>query len=76
MIRGLLKSAWEGLLLTWAEWHMIVIGWGDGVSFTKTDFKILDEEMQGEVHYYKFGSALGRLTLVLVIALLLRRFLG
>ena len=72
-----LSSAWEGLKLTWAEWHSIVIGWGDGVAFTKTDWNdIEDEEMQGELHYYKFGLALGRLTWALIIVKLLIRFLG
>jgi len=77
MIKQLLSDAWEWLKLTWAEWHSIVIGWGDGVAFTKTHWEdIEDEEMRGELHYYKFGTALGRLTWALIIASLLIRWLG
>ena len=77
-----LKNAWEGLKLTWAEWHSIVIGWGDGVAFHKTEWHRMDvyypesEKMEQEYHYYQFGLALGRLTLVLIGASLLIRFLG
>lgn len=76
----LLKDAWEGLKLTWEEWHAIVIGWGDGVAFTKTDWKTISQiygrEMEKELHYHKFGLALGRLTWALIIASLLIRLVG
>ena len=72
----------EGLKLTWAEWHAIVLGWGDGVAFTHTEWHLMSvfygegEKMEGELHYYKFGLGLGRLTWALIIASLLIRFLG
>lgn len=72
MIRQLLSGAWEGLKLTWAEWHAIIIGWGDGVAFTETDWvkiSILcpnDKGIEGELHYYKFGLGLGRLSFMAV----------
>ena len=46
-----------------AEWHAFVIGWGDGVAFTKTEWQKL-EEIKGEGHYYKFGLALGRFSIL------------
>jgi len=52
-------------LNTHQEWHALVIGWGDGVSFRKTDWYMLNvyygtkEKMRQELHYYKFGLALG-----------------
>ena len=72
-LQRLLSNAWEGLKLTWDEWHTIVIGWGDGVAFTKTAVVNL---IIGELHYYKFGLALGRLTWALIIGSLLIRFMG
>ena len=80
-MRRLFNNILEGLELTWAEWHAIVIGWGDGVAFTMTDWHLMDvfynekEGMEQELHYYKFGLALGRLTWALIIASLLIRFL-
>jgi len=89
MIRRLLSDAWEGLKLTWAEWHMIVCGWGDGAAFNKAEKIPSLEEMKTrndvrdfyailakEAWYYKFGLALGRLTWALIIASLLIRFGG
>lgn len=74
-ILDILKDLWPN----WTEWHAIVIGWGDGVAFTKTDWdkihKFYDDGLEGELHYYKFGIGLGRLTWALIIALLLIRFL-
>ena len=75
----LLSNIWEGLKLTWAEWHATVIGFGDGVAFTTTNWPMLslfyEDGIEGELHYYKFGLALGRLTWVLIIASLLIRFM-
>ena len=71
----------KDLMPTWTEWHAIVIGWGDGVSFTYTDWDLInllydeEEKMKQELHYYKFGVGLGRLTWALIIASLLIRFL-
>ena len=74
-ILDILKDLW----LTWTEWHAIVIGWGDGVAFTMTDWemipKLYDDRLEGELHYYKFGIGLGRLTWALIVASLLIRFL-
>ena len=59
---------WEGLKLTPEEWHAIVIGWGDGVNFTRTDWNeiahIYGKEMKQEYHYYQFGRGVGLLTFV------------
>lgn len=80
-LSGLLDTL-KDLMPTWAEWHAIVIGWGDGVAFTYTDWDLInllydeEEKMEQELHYYKAGLAFGRLTLVLIIASLLIRFLG
>lgn len=84
-----LKGAWEGVKLSWAEWHMIVSGWGDGAALKKgekippvqetteeykqTDFYSI---LAREAWYYKFGMALGRLTWALIIAKLLERLIG
>ena len=54
VMQRLLGNAWEGLKLTWPEWHSIVIGWGDGVAFTKTDWLLVgvfygeEEKMEQE----------------------------
>ena len=85
----ILKNVWEGLKLTWPEWHMITSGWGDGAALNKgqtiptiqetadnyneTDFYAI---LAREAWYYKFGLALGRLTWVLIIGSLLVRLLG
>jgi len=75
-----LKS--EGVKLTWDEWHMIVSGWGDGAALNRaektpvaptSDFYSI---LAGEVWYYKFGLALGRLTWALIIGVLLERLIG
>lgn len=80
MILKLLKNAWEGLKLTWDEWHMIVCGWGDGIAFTRTSIEELIEaygkDIVKEKHYYKFGLGLGLLTWALIISLVLIRLLG
>lgn len=69
----------KDLMMTWTEWHALVIGFGDGVSFTHTNWDdiplLYDDGLEGELHYYKFGSALGRLTWALIIASLLIRFM-
>lgn len=71
----------KDLMPTWTEWHAIVIGWGDGVAFTKVEWHLMDvfyeekEKMEQEFHYYQFGIGLGRLTWALIIASLLIRFL-
>ena len=44
------------------EWHAFVIGWGDGVAFTTTEWQKV-EEIKGEGQYYKFGLALGRFSI-------------
>ena len=46
-----------------AEWHAFVIGWGDGVTFRRTDLSRI-REIEGEVHYYKFGLALGLFSII------------
>ena len=51
------------------EWHAFVIGFGDGVAFTKTDWGTVfifykGEGMEKELHYYKFGLALGRFSIL------------
>ena len=89
MIQRLLSDAWEGLKLTWGEWHMIASGWGDSVAFNKAE-KIPNLEeipedrnnecdfyaiLAREAWYYKFGMALGKLTWALIVAALLIRFI-
>ena len=85
----ILKDIWECIKLTWDEWHMIVSGWGDGVGlnkaepiptiqeteekFKETDFYAI---LAREAWYYKFGLALGRLTWVIIAAIVLIKVLG
>ena len=72
-----MSDTWGGLKLTWDEWHMIVCGYGDGVAFTTTDIDTLTfvygKDIRKELHYYKFGLALGRLTWALIICSLIIR---
>lgn len=78
MIQKLL-DIWEDIKPTWTEIHAFIIGWGDGAAFTWTDWDMIhmfyDDGLEGELHYYKFGIGLGRLTWALIIASLLIRFL-
>ena len=78
MIQKLLDIL-KDLIPSWTEWHAIVIGWGDGVAFTHVAWeaicRIYGKEMEQELHYYKVGIGLGRLTWALIIASLLIRFL-
>ena len=84
-----LKSIWEGMKLSWDEWHMIASGWGDGAALhrgekiptiqeTTENYKDTDfySILAREAWYYKFGLALGRLTWLLPIGILLERLLG
>jgi len=88
MIRKILSFAWEGLGLTWDEWHMIASGWGDGAAFNKAEkIPTIQDNQEGhqdndfyailarEAWYYKFGLALGRLTWALIIACLIIRIM-
>ena len=60
------------------EWHSLVIGWGDGVSFRSTDWAKLNvfygdkEKMSQELHYYKFGLGLGLFSILGFITAMLR----
>lgn len=53
-----------------SEWHAFVIGWGDGISFHRTNWQMIkhlcpfDKKIEGELHYYKAGLALGRFSIV------------
>lgn len=65
-------NAWlmriKSFMNTDAEWHAFVIGWGDGVAFTKTDCQQI-AEIKNDVHYYKFGVSVGRFAIVTAIIL-------
>lgn len=67
---GGLKNLGE-FLSEYEEWHSFVIGWGDGVAFTRTDWWAI-REIEGEPHYYKFGVGVGRITFFVVLAVLVR----
>ena len=84
----ILKDIWECIKLTWDEWHMIVSGLGDGAGlnkaepiptiqeteekFKETDFYAI---LAREAWYYKFGLGLGRLTWVIIAAIVLIKVL-
>ena len=85
----ILRDIWECIKLTWAEWHMIASGWGDGAALnrgepipytqkTTEDYKETDFHsiLAREAWYYKFGLALGRLTWAIIGAIVLIRVLG
>lgn len=64
------KSIVPGLLLTWAEWHCIVMGLGDGLAFNKSDMPsgLYDYPLDDyrsilikEAWYYKISMGVGRL---------------
>jgi len=51
------------------EGHAFLIGLGDGVAFTKTDWGTIDqyshpEQIKTELHYYKVGMMVGRLLII------------
>jgi len=51
------------------EGHAFLIGLGDGMAFTKTDWETIDEyslpkDIKGELHYYKIGLAIGRFVII------------
>lgn len=51
------------------EGHAFLIGLGDGVAFTKTNWETIGlyshpKEIKVELHYYKVGLALGRLLII------------
>jgi len=59
------------------EGHAFLIGFGDGVAFTKTDWETIDKyslpkDIKGELHYYKAGLALGRFLIIGFIAGMLK----
>ena len=54
------------------EGHAFLIGLGDGITFQKTDWSqihkwSLPSEVQGELHYYKWGALTGRIAFILLI---------
>ena len=61
MFLGGLK--FKEFLSDYKEWHALVIGWGDGVSFRRTGWSRV-REIEGEVHYYKAGLALGLFSII------------
>jgi len=76
----------KGLLLTWAEWHMIVSGLGDGLSLSKaekiptiqeTEDKHKDTDFYAilarEAWYYKIGMGIGRFAwgVLIIVAVLI-----
>lgn len=69
-----LRDIWEDIKLTWVEWHAVVIGLGDGLAFTKTDWSRIreycpnDKFIEGELHYYKISVGIGRLIWGILIA--------
>lgn len=60
-----------GFLNSMTEWHAVVIGFGDGVVFTKL-MEWQTMEIRREPHYYKAGLGLGRLVFFFVVALLVK----
>jgi len=51
------------------EGHAFLIGFGDGVAFTQTGWESIEhystpKEIKQELHYYKWGLAMGRLVIV------------
>ena len=84
------KDIWECIKLSWAEWHMIVSGWGDGAALNKGERipsleeiskdRTRDDDFYAilarEAWYYKFGLALGRLTWAIIGAAVIVRVLG
>lgn len=59
---------------TCEEWHAFVIGFGDGVAFTRTVTWEM-AEIGGEPHYYKWGVAMGRFAIIGFVAAMLRMVL-
>jgi len=89
MIRRLLSDAWEGLKLTWGEWHMIVCGLGDGLALkvgekippiqeTPDDYKETDfyAILAREAWYYKISMGIGRFIWGVLIAITFMEVLG
>lgn len=79
----------EGMEFTWNEWHAMISGWGDGVSFNKSERipninEIPENPRDDDFHaiiameawYYKTGVALGRLTWGLIIASVILKITG
>jgi len=61
LINGVMKDPGEG--------HAFLIGLGDGVAFTKTDWKTIElyslpDDIKGELHYYKIGLFVGRIFII------------
>lgn len=71
---GFLKG-WRTFLSNHHEWHALVIGVGDGISF-QTVQTWQHSVLIHELHYYKFGVGVGRLALVLWVAVLLKWVVG
>ena len=62
------------------EGHAFLIGLGDGVAFTRTDWGTIAEcslpkEIKGELHYYKAGLLFGRLIILGFITGMIRLLL-
>jgi len=61
LINGVMSDPGEG--------HAFLIGLGDGVAFTKTDWNMIGdwskpEAIKGELHYYKAGLLVGRIFII------------
>jgi len=73
---------WSNFLDTHQEWHALVIGLADGITFQRTNWFDIDklygpaEKMMQEFHYYKGGLILGRLGIIAFIAGMVAAVLG
>ena len=67
---GFLKD-WRTFLSDHHEWHALVIGVGDGISF-QTVQTWQHSVLLKELHYYKTGVGVGRLGLIILVAILVR----
>jgi len=61
LISGIMRDPGEG--------HAFLIGLGDGVAFSKTDWGTIElyslpKDIKGELHYYKIGLVVGRLLII------------
>ena len=62
-----------------AEGHAFLIGLADGFCFTRTDWSTIHEcstpsEIKEELHYYTWGTWMGRIAFILLIWGLVRSF--
>lgn len=64
-----MKRIINGIMDGPGEGHAFLIGLGDGVAFTKTDWNMIGDwskpdDIKGELHYYKIGLFVGRVFII------------